>query len=215
MSKVISMTLQEIGKQEVYDNVWVLNTTEGEDRGQVFFTVANAQGTREDNVVVPITWVPLNLTAQVTRAQLLDSASFRRALSVGFLAVISDDEAKKLLEKSGGSEEARRVQQEMVGRASEDAKSGMGNNDAKPAAVSNGATSAPEISVPVSMFIEAMDTVTDAEALNSYRTLGRLKLPEMRAILRKAKDLRYEQIGREAASDIKTMREAQEEEDRM
>jgi hypothetical protein len=215
-SKHKALSLQDIGKQQSYENVWAVNTTQGEDRGNVFFTVANAQGTREDNVILPITWVPINLTEQVTRDQLLGSASFRRALSIGYITIISEEDANRVLKSEAGAKEAARVQKEMIGRVTDGAKTGMGTEaEQKPAAVSNGETAAPEISIPVAMFVEAMDTGTDDEALNSYRTLGRLRLPEMRAVLRKAKELRYEHTGKQVAADIADAKAAEAENDTM
>jgi hypothetical protein len=212
MSKAKNLTMQEIGAQEAYEDVWALNTTEGDRRGNVFFTVPNPNGNREDQVIVPATWVPVNLTAQVTRKQLLESSTFRRAMSTGMLKIISNDDAQKILGEPGAREEADKVNRIIIGNVAEEAQAGMGRE--RPAVA---AATTSNLSTAVATFIDMLDTVADNEALNSYRTMGRLRLEEMRAILRKAKDLGYATLGKKVAADIAEAKEAarNDEEDTM
>lgn len=198
-ARIKSLTMQEIGNQEPYVDVYALNTTEGDRRGNVFFTVPSAAGNREDQVIVPATWVPVNLTAQVTRKQLLESATFRRAMNTGMLKIISSEDAARLLEEPGAKEEADKVNKVVIGNVVEEAQLGMGRD--RPAAATTadgGSTLSPQLTT----FLDMLDTVTDGEALNSYRVMGRLGLEEMRAVLKRAKTLNYAQLGKRVAADI-------------
>ena len=77
--------LKEIGLDSLEQDmdsgpVWVLNTTKGDRRGDLVLTVSRLQGTGVDNIIIPATRVPLNLTAVVSRKQLVSDNQFRRAI---------------------------------------------------------------------------------------------------------------------------------------
>jgi hypothetical protein len=143
MTKALSFS--DVARQNEHDNIWVLNTTQGERRGNVFFTVPNQTGTREDQVTVFASFAPACLTDQVTRKQLLDSSSFRRAVNLGMLKLISEDDAQSLLEEPGAREEAERVRNLSVGTATSEAQYGLG----KDAPVAEVVSKNEGISVPV------------------------------------------------------------------
>lgn len=78
--------------------VYVINRTSGEKRGDVFLTVARKHGIGNDSVHIPLTWIPVDLTAVVNRRQLIEDNNFRQAITSGMLQLIHPDDAVKLYE---------------------------------------------------------------------------------------------------------------------
>lgn len=196
MTKALSFS--DVARQNEHDNIWVLNITQGERRGNVFFTVPNQTGTREDQVTVFASFAPACLTDQVTRKQLLDSSSFRRSVNLGMLKLISEDDAQALLEQPGAREEVERIRNLSVGTATSEAQYGLG----KDAPVAEVANKLEGISVPVQQYVDLLDTIQDAEALNSLRNMGQLKIEEYRYIKKAAEKLRMESTGKYCVAEI-------------
>jgi hypothetical protein len=203
MSKTLSFS--ELSRQDQHEDVWVLNITQGERRGNVFFTVPNPTGTREDQVTVFNTFVPTNLTDQVTRKQLLDSSSFRRAVNHEMLRLIPDSEARRLLDEPGAKEEFSRIRQLSVGSATAEAQFGVGKETERAEVVAAGLDDG--ISNPVKQFTDLMDTMDDASALTTLRNLGTLKIEEYRHVLKRCKELRYANTGQRCSDEIKRLKD--------
>lgn len=203
MSKALSFS--EVARQAEHDNIWVLNVTQGERRGNVFFTVPNQTGTREDQVTVFASFAPACLTDQVTRRQLLDSSSFRKSVNLGMLKLISEEDAQALLEEPGAREEVERVRNLSVGTATSEAQYGLGKETAAAAEVVNKFEG---ISVPVQQFVDLLDTMNDGEAINSLRNMGQLKIEEYRFIKKATEKLRMETTGKHCVAEIAKLKNA-------
>ena len=201
-----SLKFSDLLQQAQHEPIWVMNTTKAENRGNVFFTVPNNTGTKEDPVNVFVTWTPICLTEEVTRKQLLDSSQFRRAVNQGLLKLISSEEAQEIMESGGAREEAERVRRLSVNSATAEVQYGLGKESDKIEAVDlNG------ISNPVQQFVELMEMSQDGEGLNTLRTMGELTLKEYRFIVKKAKALNYEGIGKYAVAEIAKLKAGDDE----
>lgn len=110
---IATISLHDIETSE-HGNVWVLNRTSGTDKGPVNFTVPKSNGTGMDTVIVPLTFLPIDLTEQVTKKQILDSSEFRRALRLGFISLVDNDSAQAMMTISGAEEERLRLRSEML-----------------------------------------------------------------------------------------------------
>ena len=77
--------------------IYVINTTPAGNRSQVTFTVAKSSGNGLDTVMVPAIKLPIDLTAQVTKRQLIASSEFRRAISMGFIQPITKEYYNELM----------------------------------------------------------------------------------------------------------------------
>lgn len=77
--------------------MYVVNRTE--PRGNVAFTAQNDMG-QPVAVVVPATFIPIDLTTQATKESLLKSTHFRRALNMGQLVIIETDSAESYLQNN-------------------------------------------------------------------------------------------------------------------
>lgn len=171
--------------------VWAINTTKGKLRGQLVISVP-ASGGKASEVVLPLTWIPINLTGQTSRKYLLASNNFRNSVSRGLLRLVSEEEAQHVLAQSGGAEEQEKV-----------ARFRLGSIDA-PNHVDAGAEfdqvqvkdtmEAQGLSAAVYNLVETMKDNSPIEVLNTMRNMGELSRDEYRAIYIRAKEVRYKEV---------------------
>ncbi len=96
-SKVQPITLATYNDKYGSDSVaslFVLNRTE--PRGNVMFSAQNDMG-QPATVVVPATFIPIDLTTQATKESLLKSTYFRRCLTMQQLVIIDNESAERYL----------------------------------------------------------------------------------------------------------------------
>lgn len=101
--------LRDLEADTKENSVFVLNNTKKEKRGQVIFGVPKATGVGLDTVVVPATFIPIELTEQVSRNQLFNSAEFRKAVSSGMLLLMKSGWASAYLESEDAKAEIDRL----------------------------------------------------------------------------------------------------------
>lgn len=107
-------TLAEL-EQKSIGPVWVMNTSEKSgDAAQILISVPKVNGTGVDVVRIPRTFIPIDLTMQVPRAQLLNAAEFRKTLQKGLINLASEPYAKALLSTSDGKAEQRRIENALM-----------------------------------------------------------------------------------------------------
>lgn len=109
MSSVRKITLNrynELTKDNPVAPLYVVNV--GKPRGMVAFNLTDDVGSPVA-VVVPATFIPIDLTEQVTRESLLRSTQFRRLLSRDFLAIVREDSAEEYLQSSLAKTEIKRL----------------------------------------------------------------------------------------------------------
>lgn len=87
-------------------SIWVLNKSN--PKGNVTISVPNGMG-NVSTVIMPATWIPMDLTTQSTKQSLTASPVFRRMLTLGMLQVISEEEAQNLLADRDAQEEMQRI----------------------------------------------------------------------------------------------------------
>ena len=168
-----------IGEMEATksSSIWVLNSSN--PKGNITITVPNGMG-NQVTVIVPVTWIPVDMTTQATKQSLLASPVFRRMLALGMIAVISEDDAQKLLQDDAAQTEMQRIYampREMSGAP-----------DMQPAAV---ATLKSEESGDVSGFalnICHTDSLDEAQAMNAVKgNEGTLSETDMKYIVANSK----------------------------
>lgn len=108
-----SMSISDLEESGEKGAVWVLNTMTGDMQGQLLINVPKKHGNGQDLVRVPKTFIPMDLTDQVSKGQLLESSEFRKTITGGLLKLITPDYAELVLGSDEGREEKRRVLNEM------------------------------------------------------------------------------------------------------
>lgn len=84
--------------------LYVLNRTK--PRGNINLVISNNHGTR-DAVRVPISRVPLDLTTQAVKQNILQSPEFRRSVAKGTIVIISTDSAEELFLNDSAAQKER------------------------------------------------------------------------------------------------------------
>lgn len=87
-------------------SLWVFNRSN--PKGIINITMSDGMG---NNLViqVPVTFIPVDLTTQATRAAILSSPNFRRMVSIGILQIVPEILALKHMETPEAQKEAARV----------------------------------------------------------------------------------------------------------
>jgi len=132
-SEVTRLDFHELEKASI-GPVWVFNNTKGTKRSDIMFSSARPNGTGTDTVKIPVTFLPIDLTTQVPREQLMTGAEFRRAVSGGLLKVVSDTDARgymRSLDRESISEEKRRLRDLDATSAIQSQSTSMGHSAAE------------------------------------------------------------------------------------
>lgn len=158
--------------------VWVLNTSGPSTGGRGNIALLLKVNGEPLSIGVPVTWIPINLTEQVAKEHLVQSAEFRRALYRGQLRLIGEDEARTMLSESGATEEASRC-----------SRFNLNGRPMAERAAPEEADQSAMLSAAVQGIIQMMldKSQSDVEIINSIRSQGTLSLEELRALSKEAK----------------------------
>lgn len=110
MSKIVpSITISQ-AEQSKSSSVWALNGSgvKGQQKGNINITVTEGNG-RANNIVLPVTFIPIDLTTQATKNAVLSSPDFRRMVQRQFVRLISEEDATLLLSTQEAQAEQRRI----------------------------------------------------------------------------------------------------------
>lgn len=105
-------TLAELEKDDK-GPVFVMNASTGDLQGQILINVPKKNGNGSDIVRIPKTYIPIDLTAQVPRGQLMEASEFRKTVTNKLVKVVTPEYAQLLLSSEEGKEEKRRIENEM------------------------------------------------------------------------------------------------------
>lgn len=89
--------------------VWVLNNTRDNLEGKVIVSIPKKNGNGADMIRVPRSFVPFDLTQQVGRSQLIESAEFRKTINTKLIKLITPEYAAVLLSTEEAKEEQTRL----------------------------------------------------------------------------------------------------------
>lgn len=107
-------TIQDVERSGEFGGVYCMNITPATQRSQIVFTVAKLHGDGLDNVFIPATGFPIELTAQVTKRQLLNSSEFRRAVNQKHIQLVTSDYFNEMMAEEGSHEEVQSAMSEMT-----------------------------------------------------------------------------------------------------
>jgi hypothetical protein len=106
------MSLSELEKSQI-GSIWVMNTTHAPE-ARLIMSILRRNGVGSDPLRVPKTFIPIDITQQIPRAQILDSADFRRSVSGGLIKIVTPEYAELILSTEEGRAEKERIDNEMV-----------------------------------------------------------------------------------------------------
>lgn len=192
-----NLTLHEV-EEEKSGPIYVLNVTRGEDRSNIVITVPKVSGTGLDIVEIPATFIPICITDQVARRQLLASSEFRRAVTRGMITIIHNTDALELLEEDGVVEEVQRLKNlANAANATAQVSALEGVKIQDPATLGEEGRAEREVDTRIegvaagvkgymTSLLEGESNET--ETLNSLRSLGQLEAADYKYVGRACKD---------------------------
>lgn len=89
--------------------VFVLNKTQSHEKGIIVMAFPKPNGQGTDTALIPNTFIPVELTAQVSKTQIIASNDFRRALASGRMQLIHEDDATVMLKSESAQRELRKI----------------------------------------------------------------------------------------------------------
>jgi len=192
------MSINELEREPI-GPIWVRNTSGPKTGGRGVVCLLVQYQDRSVAVAVPMTWVPVNLTEQLPKAALLQSAEFRRALRNGQLELLDDSEAEGELRRPGAAEESQRIARfTMAGGAQQQRSEASQTPNDEPGRNAL-------LSTPVQGIIHTMslsEPPPEIEVINSLRNLGSLSIDEIRAVGLKAKEVNFGEVRRYCKSEL-------------
>lgn len=109
-AKIETLTLAECAVSKSKE-LWVLNTTHGELSANIVITGKTGSG-EGVTLVVPLTFIAIRLTDAVDKKSLLSFLSFRRAVEMEGISIISEETAEKINSHPRAKAEMERVRLE-------------------------------------------------------------------------------------------------------
>jgi hypothetical protein len=201
---VSSKVKQEITIRELEEStagsVFAVNNSPRSHRGDILFSTPKMHGNGIDAVRVVKTWIPQDLTEQVTKQQLLNSSEFRKTVSKGLIRLINPEYADVVL----ASDDARAEQQRIANArsasqnimraanltSSKDEKDNLTPTQKRrqanlAAADEDNADRAPNMDSsesPFDVMINSLTTKSETEVLNALRNEGELTRKELKKV---------------------------------
>jgi hypothetical protein len=106
-------TLEQLEK-EPRGPVYVINNLKGSYKGMVVVPIARRNGNGHDVLRIPPTFIPVDLTLQVSKDQLLDSSEFRRTVGKKLVVLVNPEYARRLLATEEAKRELQQVSENMA-----------------------------------------------------------------------------------------------------
>jgi hypothetical protein len=103
--KFVKISLRDL-EEAKSSSVWILNRTN--PRGRICMTVADGLG-GATVMNIATTWIPVDLTTQATKENLLKNPTFRRLVTKGAIWLISEEQAEQAMRDPDAQEEAKKV----------------------------------------------------------------------------------------------------------
>ena len=107
-----SIPLSELEVKDSRGPIWIVNTAAQSKyhvTGQLIISIPSLNGGKEEALIVPYTWLPMDAAAHFPRDRLLVSTEFRKSVINGLVTIISQKDAERLDETEGAEEERERL----------------------------------------------------------------------------------------------------------
>lgn len=113
IAQIPALNLSELEKS-TDASVWVFNLSGAAEvvrdfpRGIINISINDGIG-NSIGIKIPITWVPVDMTTQVTKGALTANPQFRRLVSAGVLKIIAEEHAMAIISTPEGRKETQKV----------------------------------------------------------------------------------------------------------
>ena len=200
----MTITLSALEMNKKSPSVWVMNRTEGDTRSRILIPTKTKSG--DMILTIPATFVPVDLSMQASKDDLLTSAQFRQTISKGLIDLLSDEEADAILRMEGAAEEVLRLQRESrQGKKGNKADQELGGEGEATQAQSRVELEEKKASSAVVNLATQLEGLSDIAVLNSIRSLGNLAVVDLKYLGRRtSKHPKTQDYCRETLRTMKT-----------
>ena len=196
MSKYL--TISDLEEQEGNQPIWALNGSSQSEVGQagdVHVGIPKINGSGKiDSLYLPQTFLPINITEQIPRAQLMASSEFRTAVNSRLLILITREYADELMQIDGVEDEKERLMQ--LRRQVREATAARsitqsGADIVNTAEIDDGGTKVEAgggdengLSIGFEMFANNLQNQPDVQVMNAIRGRGRMNRREINHLMK-------------------------------
>lgn len=181
------LTIADIENEATNSPIWALNgSAEVREAADIVIAIPKLNGASIDQLTLQSTWLPICLTEQISRAQLLAASEFRKAVNRGLVILISEDDAKKIMEGDGADEETERLREHATRVRDAVASRGIHNDTVSilsgaelQAKTAEPAVEANEMDPGFIIFYDSLTLKNDIETMNAIRTRAKFRRPEV------------------------------------
>ena len=193
-------SISELEQGDQTKPIWALNGSAKSEVGQpgeVHVGIPKVNGSGKiDDLYLPQTWIPVNLTDQIPRVQLLAASEFRNAVNNNLIILITPEFAKEILNTDGVKEERERllanrraVREATAARTIQQSGADVISTSEMNEAIADAPKSDPnELSPSFLMFSDTLETKADIEILNLIRGRGKMMRKEVNHMIKKVHD---------------------------
>lgn len=107
-----SLSISDIEEQLSSTPIYAINSSAESGVGQagdILLGIPKINGSKIDGLRIPQTWLPVELTLQIARNQLLAASEFRQAIQSNLLILIGKDDAQRMNTQAGAKQERERI----------------------------------------------------------------------------------------------------------
>ena len=183
MKKHKFLTLTEVINQDSNAPIYAINNSPMsviERAGELTIPVPKPNGAGYNHLFIPMTWLPVELTSQIPRDQLLQSVELRQALNDGLIGLISEKSANSLNSESGAKQERKRLN-DLRKQTQLNVSRSMTDNQAE--VITGAPAQATGFSDSFTNWVERMVTQPDRKILNEVRIRRVFKLSEIKYMI--------------------------------
>ncbi len=106
-------TLEQLEKED-RGPVYVINNLKGAYKGMIIVPITRRNGNGQDVLRIPPTFIPVDLTLQISKSQILESTEFRRTVGKKLVVLLNPEYARRLLATEEAQKEAQQVSENMA-----------------------------------------------------------------------------------------------------
>ena len=195
MKKYLSISELEAGNQ--LEPIWAINNSANSEVGQpgdVHCGIPKINGTKLDALYIPQSWLPVCLTDQIPRGQLLASSEFRNLVNSELVTLVTAEYASQIASQDGASEEKERLaEMKRAVRVATQARTISGSGaeiiSTQELDKEDEAAKGPkELDQSFIMFANNLTLKSDIEALNLIRGRGKFSGLEIKNLIKTLND---------------------------
>lgn len=189
-------SISELEQGDSRQPIWAINGSADSEVGQpgnVHVGIPKLHGTKIDELFLPQSWLPVCLTDQIPRAQLLSASEFRNAVNNKLLILITPEFAAQVKAQEGANEEEERLKEmKRVVREATQARTISGSGAEIISTVEldqpKEVKASTDLAPAFTMFANSLSVKTDIEAMNLIRGRGKSSVRELKYLVANLKD---------------------------